>query len=758
MHQTIEKTKPDLDLESPQILKYRKIRVLKDKAARISIGMGGISVIIAIMLIFFYLLYEVAPLFKSAHVEQIAEFNVPAADKGETLFLAVEEQVEKAMRVTSQGYLVFFNTVDGEVVLQERLPVPEGVTVTSLAEASPSSRILVAGLSNGHAIVFKHSYKSTYPNDVRVITPYVEFPVGKELIELVGGKSLRQMAVRSTDSALYIAALAEDDHVYTAYFVKEEDFLTGGVVLERESAEAPYFEGRAQKVLIDPTLSWMYLLLNEKEMLIYDLRDKAKPVFNGKVQLSGKDSKVTDIAFLLGGASLLVGDSAGKVSQWFMVRDDENVYQLTKVRSFEHTADAVVTIAPEERRKGFVVVDAAGNLSIYNATANRNLLNMSLPDISVSHLTVAPRANNALLQSTNNTILVFAIENEHPEVSWAALWQKVWYEGYEGPDYIWQSSAATNDFEPKYSLMPLVFGTLKAAFYAMLIATPLAIGGALYTAYFMAPALRKKVKPAIELMEALPTVILGFLAGLFFAPFMEANLPGVFTILILMPVGVLLFGFAWANSPASVRHLIPEGWSPILLVPVVLLIGWGSFAISPGVEALFFGGDMRSWITSELGLDFDQRNALVVGAAMGFAVIPTIFSITEDAIFSVPKHLSYGSLALGATQWQTMMRVILPTASPGIFSAVMIGMGRAVGETMIVLMATGNTPIMDVNIFEGMRTLSANIAVEMPESEVGSTHFRILFLAAFVLFIFTFIVNTCAEYVRQRLRNKYSVI
>ncbi|MCW9028614.1 MAG: ABC transporter permease subunit, partial [Kangiella sp.] len=113
------------------------------------------------------------------------------------------------------------------------------------------------------------------------------------------------------------------------------------------------------------------------------------------------------------------------------------------------------------------------------------------------------------------------------------------------------------------------------------------------------------------------------------------------------------------------------------------------------------------------------------------------------------------SLALGASQWQTLTRVVIPTASPGIFSALMIGLGRAVGETMIVLMATGNTPIMDMNIFEGFRTLSANIAVEMPESEVGSSHYRVLFLAAFVLFLFTFVFNTIAEIVRQRLRNKY---
>jgi phosphate transport system permease protein len=173
-------------------------------------------------------------------------------------------------------------------------------------------------------------------------------------------------------------------------------------------------------------------------------------------------------------------------------------------------------------------------------------------------------------------------------------------------------------------------------------------------------------------------------------------------------------------------------------------------------QDLFFDGDLRTWLSREAGISYDQRNAMVVGCAMGFAVIPTIFSIAEDAIYGVPTTLSDGSLALGATPWQTMVRVTLPTASPGIFSAIMIGLGRAVGETMIVLMATGNTPIMDWNLFEGMRTLAANIAVEMPESAMNSSHYRILFLAALVLFMFTFVVNTGAELIRQRLREKYS--
>jgi phosphate transport system permease protein len=139
-------------------------------------------------------------------------------------------------------------------------------------------------------------------------------------------------------------------------------------------------------------------------------------------------------------------------------------------------------------------------------------------------------------------------------------------------------------------------------------------------------------------------------------------------------------------------------------------------------------------------------------------VIPIIFTIAEDSFTSVPQHLTAASLALGASRWQTATRVVLPTASPGIFSAVMIGFGRAVGETMIVLMATGNTPVLDWSAFNGMRTLSANIAVEIPEAPYGGTLYRTLFLAALVLFMMTFVVNTLAELVRQRLRERYRAI
>jgi phosphate transport system permease protein len=257
-------------------------------------------------------------------------------------------------------------------------------------------------------------------------------------------------------------------------------------------------------------------------------------------------------------------------------------------------------------------------------------------------------------------------------------------------------------------------------------------------------------------MWALPTVILGFLAGLWLAPFVEANLAGFFVLPIVVPAAVLLAAYLWSRLPEALCRRVPEGSEAALLLPVVTAAIFTALVAGEWLEAMLFAGDMPAWLTRELGIPFDQRNSLVVGIAMGFAVIPPIFTISEDAIFSVPRHLTLGSLALGATPWQTLTRVVILTASPGIFSAVMIGLGRAVGETMIVLMATGNTPIMDWNPFQGFRALSANIAVEMPESEVNSTHYRVLFLAALVLFLATFVFNTVAEVVRQRLRERYS--
>ncbi len=745
----------ELDFDTPAAKRHRSIRALKDKMAAGGIAFGGISVIVAILLIFFYLLYEVAPLFESAKIErwqennqEIAPYAVPGT--GKTLYLTMEEQTEIGLRVTDSGKMVFFNTRNGEVLKEEAITLPEGVSVTSFALASEYSGIFALGLSNGQAFIYKHKYKSTYPNGVRVITPVLEYPLGAEPIQVSEGP-VEVLAFNGEEEEWTLVG-GQPSKLVGVSISLTENIITEEVMADTSDFSLPELNAPVSKVLIMPDQRWMMVSGADNKLTVVDLKAQGGPAITQLLDTTSGD--ITSFKWLLGGNSLLISDNKGVTSQWFLVRNENNEWLMTKIREFKNGSAPISSIAIEHRRKGFVTITDNGDLSVYSTTAERNSLNAAVAQGNVETIAMAPRSN-ALLVEKEGELTLWAIHNEHPEISWSALWEKVWYEGYQEPEFTWQSSASTNDFEPKYSLMPLAFGTLKAAFYAMLLGTPLAICGAIYTAYFMVPAMRKKVKPFIELMEALPTVILGFLAGLWLAPFMEVNLAGIFVTLLVIPAAIIGFAFAWSNAPKTVRYLVPDGWDAALLVPVIVIATLFSFWIAPGIEQMLFGTEMRYWVSQELGIPYDQRNALVVGIAMGFAVIPTIFSITEDAIFAVPKHLSYGSLALGATPWQTLVRVVMPTASPGIFSAVMIGMGRAVGETMIVLMATGNTPIMDMNIFEGMRTLAANIAVEMPESEVGSTHYRILFLAAFVLFLFTFFVNTLAELVRQRLRKKY---
>ncbi len=758
MNQEALSATPRVDMDTPALRRHRSIRKSKDWLARWSVAFGGVGVIIAILLIFLYLLYEVVPLMRSAEMERVTTYSAASSDapvsSGQILYTTMEEQAEIGLTVSGDGLLRFFDTRSGDALLSETLPLPAGVTITSFASAGSTGQLLTAGLSNGEVLIFKHTYRTTWPNDQRVITPSIEWPYGRDGISL-STSALKAVALQDSEEQLVIVGNTQNDLVMTR-LNKEIDFLTEEVTLEQEQVNVPRIDGIPGQLLLSPDLKWFYVQTDTNRLTVLELYPSASPEIVEQVTVTENQREISTLSFLLGGISVLVGDSAGGISQWFHVRDAEGVQKLQHIRSFKLGNAPVTVIEPEHRRKGFLAADSQGTVGIFNTTSSRTLLQESVEG-NVKAMGISPRAN-ALLIKTDSDLSFWKLDNEHPEVSWSALWDKVWYESYDEPEYIWQSSASNNDFEPKFSVMPLAFGTLKAAFYAMLLATPLAICGAIYTAYFMAPTLRRKVKPMIELMEALPTVILGFLAGLWLAPYIETNLVGIFSLLLCIPFAVLLFAFIWDRLPDDIRLRVPEGWQPALLVPVVILSGWFSIDIGLWMEQAFFGGDMRTWVTTELGIPYDQRNALVVGLAMGFAVIPTIFSITEDAVFSVPKHLSYGSLALGATPWQTLTKVVLLTASPGIFSAVMIGMGRAVGETMIVLMATGNTPIMDANIFEGMRTLAANIAVEMPESEVGSTHYRILFLAALVLFLFTFVVNTIAEMVRHRLRRKYSTL
>ncbi|WDE04052.1 ABC transporter permease subunit [Thalassomonas viridans] len=742
-------------------LKSAGSRQLKNSFARWLITLGGISVLLTLVLIFLYLLYVIKPVFDSTEITPSTRVEISSA--GEVLSTGVDELKELAFNINRSGSIDFYQLVPGPQrpfgtkVLSKQLTA-SGVELEQVVESGHNNKLLLD--SQGQVQLLTPSFTASYGNDQRVINPGVRYPLGEEAIQVDEMQApLQKLAFAMDDERAVFVAFTEDKRLIKTTLIAEDDFSYDPAY---EVAYQVIEEGvkTVDDVLVTPDLA-MAFVRDGNRVLVFSLDDEYDvPLKEVITDTGGAD--LSTMALLSGGSSLLLGDSKGQVSQWFEVAG-ENGRQFKKIRSFSAgRGEAVEAIYTEQYRKSFYTMTPSGELGAFYTTSDADLWQGKLTDVAPGALAISPRADALVMitgagnSGTGGQLQLFSVENEHPEVTWRALWQEVWYEGYPEPEYIWQSTSGSDDFEAKFSLVPISFGTIKAALYAMLFAVPIALAAAIYTAYFMTPVLRTKVKPTIEMMEALPTVILGFLAGLWLAPIVENYLPAIALLLVMLPLATLLTAFAWSSLPRDIKSRIPETWAPVILIPVLCFTGYLAFALSPVMEAAFFGGDMRQYVTNDLGIDFDQRNALVVGIAMGFAVIPTIFSMAEDAIFSVPRHLTSGSLALGATQWQTLIKVVLLTASPGIFSAIMMGLGRAVGETMIVLMATGNTPILDWSIFQGMRTLAANIAVEMPESEVGSSHYRILFLAAFVLFVFTFVLNTLAEFIRQRLREKYS--
>lgn len=460
---------------------------------------------------------------------------------------------------------------------------------------------------------------------------------------------------------------------------------------------------------------------------------------------------VTALGWALGGTSLLAGGEGGGLAAFHLLRTGERPH-LQPLHRFQPLAGPVLGFRHSLRDKRFLSWSAR-DLAVDHLTTEQRLFHARAEGTLSAAL--APRGDLLAASAKDGSTRAWSLEAPHADVSAGTLARRTHYEGYEKPAFVWQSTGGTDDFEPKFSLVPLVFGTLKGTLYAMLFALPLAVLGALYTSQFASARLRNAVKPTIEIMAALPSVVLGFLAGLVMAPLFERLAVQVLVFPAAALVLALLAFPLWARIPSRFRSLWGTGREVVWAIPLLGAASLLSLAIAPAAERALFGGDYRQWLYTAQGLTFDQRNSLVVGFAMGFAVIPIIFTLSEDALSSVPRSLTSASLACGASPWQTAWRVVLPTASPGIFSAVMVGLGRAIGETMIVLMATGNTPVMDWSPFNGMRTLAANIAVEIPEAPHHGSLYRVLFLAAFLLFLLTFMLNTLAELVRQRLRRKY---
>ena len=362
---------------------------------------------------------------------------------------------------------------------------------------------------------------------------------------------------------------------------------------------------------------------------------------------------------------------------------------------------------------------------------------------------VSPSLIRALTPSGDALLFVFRATDIGG--NWRRLLSPIEYEGYPSEEYLWLPLPSAQRAEPKYSVVPLIFGTLKAALLALLFSAPLSLGCAIYVGCFMSEVQRQRVRPAIDMLTAFPTVVLGAIGLFWLAPRFGEFLSALIGVIALFPILAILgvfvvrgLGWRW------VRHDALDDW-PLRLLPLVLLVIAVGAAAGLSGAARLPGGSLEAYLLSS-GVSISYFNSLLVGIVLGLAITPTIFSIAEEAIHAVPRNLAAGALALGSTPWQGYRDVVLPLALPGMIAAIMVGFGRAAGETMILVMLSGNTGIMDLSIFEGLRSVSASLALELLEAPITSSHYQVLFVMGLLLFGLTFIVNTVAEIIRARVR------
>ena len=761
------------ELDSPKKMRDEKRFEVSRKVVWIDFFMqkiikfGGMGVILAICGIFVFIFVQILPLFKGAEVKEISTTKIPEKNY---VALGVDQWSELPFLLDHESQLHFIDLKNKSPLTPIPIPLPQNSAITA-CRYQQQSQTLALGLEGGEFTFLDIRYEQSFDeSNHRKIQHSIHvspiYPIGTP------GVPIKEIEYADSGEQKIVAIIQKVDHLKQIHLVTLSQRQTllgaGEIEIDTEFDITSQIEGDPKILRVGGQADSLLVATQAGRIYYFDVQsDECSLVQEFRPFDDLSDPGIQSMDLVFGGVSLVLTSNSGE-NRVFSLLIPENtntrVFKFTK--EFKKLPNSFQLYAPSLRNKAFLI-GTQNSLSLRFVTTETIRWEEEF-DIGIEHAVISSKFDKIIALDNSHQLRVFNLYDPHPEAGFNAYFQKLWYEGSSKPKYEWQSTGATDDYEPKLSLIPLIIGTLKGTFYAMLFATPIALMAALYTSQFLHWKVRLIVKPTMEIMASLPSVVLGFLAALWLAPIVETNLVFILLLLVLLPIISMLFGQSWSSVPIKYRKMIKPGNEFIVVFLIIFITSWGCWQISPLFENSFFTvldpltnekvGNFQRWWRKTTNMSFEQRNAMVVGFVMGFAVIPIIFSIAEESLSNVPKSMTSGALALGASRWQTAIRVVLPTGSPGIFSALMIGLGRAVGETMIVLMATGNTPVLDFNIFSGMRTLSANIAVELPEAPHEGTLYRTLFLGALILFMFTFVLNTFAEVLRQYLREKYKTV